>query len=419
MSKPNIIIVFLFLLIYLSNSQFFRKKEKIEEELESYIEMNRQGKLFPNLTFTKSENPKISIVVHIYNEENNIISTIRSIQNQNLQDIEILCINDNSNDNTLKILNELKGKDPRIRIITNQSRRGALYNRINGAIESKAEYISYVNSGDELCNKDILKKVYKILNKKYNEKIDIINYQICESLIDEDGSIDRLFKLKTFNSTNINKTIKQPEIGNYFKTINNITLANLIYDKIYRKDLIKKVGDYIGSFLLNQNIIYYGDFLLTYGIMRMAESQVNIEDIGYCHLFDTKNITEIELNKLNSGKSIKKIRDFVLVTEKLFELTEKEPESLEFREYALRKLDKDKFVRNVTKSIYYDKYLSLCEKFIKWKYIDKPTKERTLKFIKHLLSIRLDSNNIKGNKDEEDDEDDDDDEDEDERNYDL
>ena len=72
----------------------------------------------------------ISIIIPMYNEEKNILKIIRSIQNQSLQEIEILCVNDNSNDNTLSILTKLQKVDPRITIINNKFNRGVLYNRI-------------------------------------------------------------------------------------------------------------------------------------------------------------------------------------------------------------------------------------------------------------------------------------------------
>ena len=88
----------------------------------------------------------------MYNEEKNALSAIRSIQNQNLQDIEIVCVNDNSNDNTLSILNKLKEEDPRITIISNKYNRGVIYNRIYGALQSKGEYVTYIDADDGLCN---------------------------------------------------------------------------------------------------------------------------------------------------------------------------------------------------------------------------------------------------------------------------
>ena len=62
-------------------------------------------------------NPKVSIIVPVYNVENYLENCIESILNQTLQDIELILVNDGSTDNSLKICNEYKRKDNRIKII--------------------------------------------------------------------------------------------------------------------------------------------------------------------------------------------------------------------------------------------------------------------------------------------------------------
>ena len=81
---------------------------KNEEELAiKYLNFCKDGNLLPNIKFVRSENPKVSLIIPMYNEEKNIIKVLRSIQNQSLQEIEIVCVNDNSNDKTLSILKEM------------------------------------------------------------------------------------------------------------------------------------------------------------------------------------------------------------------------------------------------------------------------------------------------------------------------
>jgi len=420
MSKFNIIINIIILLSFV-NSQYAPLDKSLEKSFRSYITMNREGKLLPDRNFTKSEKPKISVIIPMHNEEKNVLSVIRSVQNQDLQEIEIICVNDNSNDKTLSLLKKLKEEDPRITILTNRSKRGVLYDRIYGALESKGEYVAFVDADDGFTNKDILQKAYDTATKKYNHKVEVVHYQTCGCTINEKGEMDNFMLFKTFIPSSFDKVIKQPEIGdNYFQKSKNITNSDLVFDKIYKRQLIKRVGDYIGPQLWNQNLIFLEDFFFTYGIMKKAKSIVIIEDVGYWHLIDSKktNISdawEIDGYKLkNPEKSNKIIGDFTLITERFLELTNKEPQSLEFREFALRKLGEDKYMKAVARSLYFDKYLSLCEKFINWKYIDKEAKERTLQFAKYLLTFKVDPEKIYGYiTEEEDDDDNDDDDDED------
>ena len=156
-------------------------KEKQKSFLD-YISLcdNKDESFTKKINQEKKGNPKISIIIPIYNQEKNIIPTIRSIQNQSLEEIEIICINDNSSDNTSKTLEALKKEDPRISILTNKSQRGILFNIIDAGLQAKGEYIIYIYINDFLSSNDILNTLYEIATKKYEEKIDIVHYQISK-----------------------------------------------------------------------------------------------------------------------------------------------------------------------------------------------------------------------------------------------
>ena len=394
------LISFLLLLITNIYSQYTPMNKEMEQPFRNYVTICKQGMLLPNRIFKKSENPKVSIIIPMYNEAKNAKFVIRTIQNQNLQDFEIVCVNDNSNDNTLSVLEELKEEDPRITILTNKSNRGVLYNRIYGALMSKGEYVTFLDADDGFCNINILEKSYDIATKEKGEKIDMIHYQTCGAVIDEKGEMGNFLLITIFNPHNFDKVIKQPEISdNYMQKSNNITGSGFVFDKIYSKELMKRVADYIGPHIWNQNLVFSDDFLLCYAAMRMTNSIVNIGEVGYWHNFDTQtsttsNVWQLEGYKLkNPEKSNKKIGDYILITERILELTENEPQFLQFRESTMRKLGEETFIKAVARSIYYDRYLTCCENFINWKYIDRAAKERSLKFMKYLLSFNVGTRN--------------------------
>ena len=336
----------------------------------------------------------------MYNEAKNARFAIRTIQNQNLQDLEIVCVNDNSNDDTLSILEKLQEEDPRITILTNKSNRGVIYNRIYGALMSKGEYVTFIDADDGFGNINILQMAYDYATTKYDEKIDMIHYQTCGCVVDEKGELGDFLVISTFNIHNFEKLLKQPEISdNYNQKYMNITGSGFVFDKIYSRELMKRVADYIGPHIWNQNLVFSDDYLLAYAAMRMTNSMVNIGEIGYWHNFDTQtsttsNVWQFDGYKLkNPEKTNKKIGDYILITERLLELTENEPQFLEFREQTMKKLGEEGFIKTVARSIYYDRYLTICENFINWKYIDKATKKRTLKFMKYLLSFNVGTRN--------------------------
>ena len=185
-------------------------------------------------------------------------------------------------------------------------------------------YITYIDADDGFANPEILEKAYEIATTEYNEKIEVVHYQTCGCKINKNGEMENFLLFNTFNPYNFNQVIKQPEIGdNYFQKAKNITGSGLVFDKIYKRQLIKRVGSYLGPHIWNQNLIFSDDFLLAYGIMRMAKSIVIIKDIGYWHLFDTEtsttsNVWQIEGYKLKyPDKSNRKIGDYILITERL------------------------------------------------------------------------------------------------------
>lgn len=402
------LIIFLWI-FYIVNSEYIPIDKPKEESIKNYIEKNKKESL-ADKKFKKSESPKVSVVISLYNAEKKILPAIRSIQNQNLQEIEIVCVNDRSNDTTLSILKDLQSKDPRINIIINKYNRGTLYNKIYGALESKGEYVAFIDVEEGFANPNILKIAYETATKKYNEKIEIVNYQTCVSKTGD----EKLQLNSLINSNDFNKILKQPEIiENYYKEKNNFDYSDFIFDKIYSRQLIKRISNFIGPNIWNQNIVSFEDILINYAVMKTAKTIVNIQDIGYWHLLDRQNNIEnkeweINGDRLKNPEKTNKIIDnFIIVTEKLFELTEKEPKSVDFREYHLKKLGEEKYMKAIARSIHYDKYLRLCEKFIMWDYVGKEDKRRVKNFAKNLLSFEVGSNKIFGYiLDDEDDEDD-------------
>jgi len=100
--------------------------------------------------------PKISIVIPVYNVEKYLAECLDSVINQTMRDIQIICVNDGSTDGSLAILQEYTHRDSRIEIIDKPNSgptaaRYAAYPRIRG------KYTLFVDSDDwiapELCEK--------------------------------------------------------------------------------------------------------------------------------------------------------------------------------------------------------------------------------------------------------------------------
>jgi glycosyltransferase involved in cell wall biosynthesis len=104
--------------------------------------------LFIFYIFTKKDElPKVSIVVPVYNSAEFLPVCLDSIINQTYKNIEIICVNDGSKDNSLEILNQYKQKDKRV-IIINQSNSGVSSARNSGLKKSSGKYVQFVDSDD-------------------------------------------------------------------------------------------------------------------------------------------------------------------------------------------------------------------------------------------------------------------------------
>ena len=402
-----IYIILIFDLIICQDSQI---DKETENEINSFISLNREGKLLSEQKFVQSDKPKISLIIPIYNEVN-IMPTIRSIQNQNNQQIEIICIYDNSNDASLKLLKSLQKEDPRIFIIRNRSTRGILYDFIEGALDSNGEYVMFIYPGDFLSNAEALTKLYDMAVKDYNKKLDIVNFQACEiEIIGKKIKINSL--ISQIDKNNLTQVLKQPEIEDYYYNNMKNKKNEIIFDKLYSKRLIKRISNFIGPNIWNLNINFFHEYIINFANIMKSKSLVYVEDIFYCHLKEKKinEYWEIIDDKLKTPENANKnFYDYMLITERLFDLTDKEPKSIQFKEALLRKIGDENILKALARSLYFDRYLNLFEKYIKWNLIDEDTKIRNQQFVKFILNFEVDIETKYGYIIEEEDDDDDED----------
>ena len=113
---------------------------------------------------------KVSVIIPVYNAAQYLERCLDSVINQTLKDIEIICINDCSTDNSLEILEEYASKDNRIKIIDFKENKGVAAARNAGINEAQGEYIGFVDP-DDYIDSDFYAQLYK---KAYETKADIV-----------------------------------------------------------------------------------------------------------------------------------------------------------------------------------------------------------------------------------------------------
>lgn len=105
--------------------------------------------------------PQISVIVPVYNTATYLEQCLNSLCRQTMREIEIICVNDGSTDQSAEILEKFAKKYPFIRVFS-QTNQGQAAARNKGVREAKAPYISFVDS-DDWVEPDFLEHLYRLI----------------------------------------------------------------------------------------------------------------------------------------------------------------------------------------------------------------------------------------------------------------
>ena len=117
-------------------------------------------------------NPKVSVIIPVYNTEKYLRECLDSVVNQSLRDIEIICINDGSTDASLSVLEAYREKDSRITVIS-QVNEGPSSARNTGMRKARGTYLSFVDS-DDCLDRSALEKLF---NTAQENGLDILLFE--------------------------------------------------------------------------------------------------------------------------------------------------------------------------------------------------------------------------------------------------
>lgn len=142
---------------------------------------------------------KVSIIMPVYNASRFLKMSCGSVAKQTLKDVELICVDDGSTDNSLEILNFLKEKYDFIKIFT-QRNQGSGYARNHGMSKAQGEYIAFLDADDVFIDEDALEKMYFYGSKN---DADIV----CGNLkrIRQNGDIETNYDFKNTKFAYFNK----------------------------------------------------------------------------------------------------------------------------------------------------------------------------------------------------------------------
>lgn len=139
--------------------------------------------------------PKVSIIIPCYNQGKYVAEAINSALRQTFKDIEIVCVNDCSTDNSVEIIKSFENKYKNFIFLNNEENRGVIYSR-NFAIKNcNGTYILPLDA-DDIIEPTYVEKAVKILDNNPN-----IGIVYCKAKIF--GNYDKYWNLKPFNKSDI------------------------------------------------------------------------------------------------------------------------------------------------------------------------------------------------------------------------
>ena len=317
-------------------------------------------------------NKLVSIIIPIYNAENNISKCIESILKQTYSNIEVLCINDGSKDNSKEILEKYQKEDERI-IIINKENSGVSDTRNLGISHAKGDYVMFIDA-DDYIEKNYIKEMINIANKYECDHVisgytEVNNNQKKEKTIYRD-------KEETFDIT------YPKEINNAFKTSEfNPCWKQLISRKLLLKNKIK----------FNKEIKYGEDMLFSLECYVKSKKTMYLKKFGYYY---TMNETSV-MRKKDIESHKKYYSDNKLTTELIignYNLTQENIQSLYFKTLVIfnnictRVIKNQNNYRSV-KKIILDERESYNQIFKKCKIPKYGTKKQKVTFV--LLKYKM------------------------------
>ena len=242
---------------------------------------------------------KISIIIPVYNVEKYINRCLSSIMNQKYSNLEVIMIDDGSNDNSSNICKKFQMMDSRFHYYW-QENSGVSAARNMGISLATGDYISFIDSDDyldEWC-------YYKLITILSESPVDIIKYSFIKKL----GPIKKNYNFKVPT----NKIILKKDYKNLL--LDKIFLSNdfsNVWNALIKKDIVKQLK-------FKKNITLGEDFIFFIECLNLSNSIYFLPDCFYYYIVNPTSITH------NKKDFIKKIENVFFVNNNIQMKIEKE-----------------------------------------------------------------------------------------------
>lgn len=191
----------------------------------------------------------ISIILPIYNMEKYIAECLESVINQTYKDIEIICVNDFSKDNSMAIVDKYAKNDSRIKIVNNEKNRGLGGARNAGLDIANGEYIIFVDTDDKMLP-DMAEKLYNCITQNDADMA------FCDLVLLDEDKIERICKPFHDYTLTYNKIFyPQKQMWAF------VNMWPSAWNKIYKKSIIDSNNIRCHENILYEDHTFYYEYL--------------------------------------------------------------------------------------------------------------------------------------------------------------
>ena len=267
----------------------FLSRKRAYKKAFNFLSNNTKGILTKEIPKQPIFNPIASAIIPVYNSKQYITKAIRSIQNQNIMNIEIILINDFSSDDTLSLISEFQKEDQRIKIINNKKNKGILYSRCIGTLSAEGKYIFPLDNDDMFLDEDVFSTITNIAEKGF---FDIVEFK---GIYSKKGNSNDILKNKIgdtkYSHHPLNLVLYQPQLGNYhiWSGKNSISSYHLesvyLWAKCIRTEIYKKAINKLGEEKYNRFILRYEDIIMNYALFNIARSYKFVGKYGVLYIY--------------------------------------------------------------------------------------------------------------------------------------
>ena len=354
---------------------------KAEKE---YIKKCQEGVLFDGKQIKVAE-PKVSFLIPVYNRAKYLPLALRSVQNQSLRDIEIVCLDDGSTDSSVEVIEKFQKDDPRIVLYKHEKNMGLVTTRAHLSQYAKGKYLMCFDPDDAYCSPDIAKKAYE---KAEKTSTDIVHFKYLH------GKFDGV-SVCTEKAPTVYGIMKQPQLSDALcNKKKNLAINEIaVWNKLYSKTAYISAVNFLGEKRYKEHICDAEDLLLNFAILNVAKSYTRLDHIGYLYDLNIDSITHkpYEMNGtkfVNPQKSNRSILDKITVCKFIFELCKNTPKGKDVAARILKRLFHQGNIRKaIAISDHLDKFKELVKMFLDCEYVSKNDKKYIKKYLDDVLKL--------------------------------